>query len=90
MEPVDPCIPVALLPEGTRAIVKAKDQAETYRPLPSLHTPSGRVITRWALTDEERAQILRGSDVYLTILTFNQPLQPVMLSVGVSDWSADD
>ena len=87
MEPVDPCVPLALLPPDTRAVIKAKDH---YQPLPSLHTPSGRVITRWVLTDEERAQILRGSDVYLTIHTFNQPLQPVRLSVGVSDWSADD
>lgn len=81
MEPVDPCIPVELLPDGTRAIIKAKDQPQ-YRPLPSVHTPAGCVITRWTLTDAERAAILRGDDVYLTVWTFNQAVQPVRLDVG--------
>ena len=89
MTPVDPCVPLALLPERTRAIVKAKDQPR-YNALPSLHTPAGRVITRWELTDEERRRILQGEDVYLCVLTFNNPLQPVSLTVGVADWSADD
>lgn len=85
MEPVDPRVPLEFVPPGSRAVIKAKDQPQ-YQALPSIHTPSGTVITRWALTDEERQRLVDGEDLYLTIRTFNSPLQPVFLGVGLSDW----
>lgn len=86
MEAVDPRIHPALVPAGSRPVLKAKDQPQ-YPTLPSIHTPSGVVLTRWTLTDAERAAVLRGEDVYIGVCTFNQPLQPLMVSVGPCDWS---
>ena len=37
------------------------------------------LVTRWKLSPDERAAVAAGGDVYLTVLTFGQPLQPVML-----------
>lgn len=85
MEPVDPCIPLQYLPPGCRAAVYAEHQEE-YINLPSVITPKGEVITRWTLTDDERRRIAAGEDVYLTVWTFGQKLQPVAVSAGICDW----
>ena len=84
MEPVDPRIDPRLVPEGSRALVIAEHQDE-YKDLPSVRTPDGKVITRWSLTNDERAAILRGEDVFLTIWSYGA-INPVLLSVGVLDW----
>jgi hypothetical protein len=66
-----------------KVIVFAKDQPQ-YIPLPAvvLDGVHGRVITRWTLTEEERQAVLEGADLYLELLTFGQPLQPMRLTVG--------
>lgn len=84
MEPVDPRIDPALVPAGSRPVVVAEHQYE-YKDLPSVRTPDGKVITRWTLTDEERAAIVRGDDVFLTIWSHGA-INPVYLSVGPLDW----
>ncbi len=89
MEPVDPRVPAALLPPESRAIVFAKDQPQ-YLPLPTVLTPQGAVITRWAPTNAEKAAIIRGDDIYVVVLTFGQPLQPLRVSVGPIDLSIVD
>lgn len=61
-------------------VVYAKDQYE-YSPLPARKTEEGRVITEWSLTDEERRRIAHGENIRLTLLTFNRPLQPIILEV---------
>lgn len=68
----------------TSEIVYAKDQPQ-YIPLPVLRNKQGVVMSRWALTEEERDAIHAGADIYLSIHTFNQPLQPVRLEVGSCD-----
>jgi hypothetical protein len=65
-------------------IIYAKDQPE-YNPLPCLRSADGKVLTRWTLTDEEREAIHLGADILLTVHTFNQPLQPLRMEVGVCD-----
>ena len=86
MEIVDPRVDPALIPEGSRPHIYNGPRGDEYRDLPSIRTPDGKVVTRWTFTDAERAAILRGEDVYLTICTFNTPLQPVLLTVGPIDW----
>jgi hypothetical protein len=85
MEPVDPCVPLTYLPSDSRAVVLAEHQQE-YQSLPSVQTPKGSVISRWTFTDEERARIAAGEDLYLTVYTFGHRPQPVCLSVGILDW----
>jgi hypothetical protein len=58
--------------------VYAKDQPE-YNPLRTLRSPSGNVISRWSLTAEQRLMIAAGEDIFLELMTFNQPLQPILL-----------
>ena len=84
MEPVDPCIPLELLPPGCRASLLAEQQQE-YLTLPSVRTPDGKVVTRWRLSAEEVAAIARGADLYLIVWTFGQPFQPVALTVAPPD-----
>jgi hypothetical protein len=69
---------------GSRAIVIAEHQAE-YLDLPSVRTPDGKVITRWSLSDVERAALVRGEDIYLTIWS-QGAINPVALTVGPCNW----
>lgn len=73
MTPVDvsPSKPV----DGTH-VVYAADQPE-YQPLPVWRRQSGAVVSRWRLTWRERLAVLLGRDLYLEVLAFGQPLQPI-------------
>ena len=85
MRIVDPCVPLTLLPAGCRAVVIAENQDE-YQDLPSVRTPAGQVITRWSPSDEERAALARGEDIYVTILSHGA-INPLFVTVGPVDWS---
>lgn len=84
MEIVDPRVPPSLVPDGSRAIVIAEHQEE-FRDLPSIRTPDGQVITRWALSDAERAAIVRGEDIYVTLLS-QGAINPLFVTVGPVNW----
>ena len=60
--------------------VFAKDQPE-YLPLPAHREEGGQVTTCWKLSIIERVQVLFKGTLWLRTLTFNQPLQPLKLSV---------
>lgn len=60
--------------------VYAKDQPE-YMPLPVRRTPDGEVVSCWKPNWPARLKMLFGGRVYLTLLTFNNPLQPIRISV---------
>jgi hypothetical protein len=71
--------------EGQEAeeIVFAKNQPQ-YKPLRCLVDDSRgdcRVMSRWTLTDEQRRAVTEGADIYLTLLTYGNPLQPILLAV---------
>lgn len=101
MKPIDPRIDPALVPLGSKAMVIAEHQDE-YIDLPSVRTPAqfmmteeglrcthpGYVITRWELTDDERKAILKGDDVYITLVTGGS-IHPLFATVGPVDWSKD-
>lgn len=81
MQPVSP----VLSPEfESRQITYAEHQKE-YIPLPVHRNSQGVVLSRWTLTDTEREAIAHGADIFLINCTFNQPIQPVRLEVGVCD-----
>jgi hypothetical protein len=82
MTPVDEVIPGRSLP----VTEFAKHQPQ-YRTLPGYraHDSRGTVITRWKLTWRERFRIFVMGDLWLTMLTFNQKLMPVKLSVDPPD-----
>lgn len=83
MEPVSPVISVEY---KQSEVVYAADQPE-YSPLPAIKSKDtpGLVLTRWRLTDSEREAVSLGADIWLSVFTFNQPLQPVLLEVPVCE-----
>ena len=74
MQPMSPVVAGSTLSE----IIFAKDQPQ-YRPLPVLKDINGTLVSRWRLGWIERLRVLFRGDLYLTIMTFNKPLQPVLL-----------
>jgi hypothetical protein len=68
--------------------VFAKNQPE-YNPLRALvsETAERRVISRWTLSPEQRTAVAEGADIFLMMLTFGQPLQPI--NMAVSDTSGE-
>lgn len=80
MKPVSPVIPVANHPE----VIYAKEQPE-YEPLPTVKRPDGTILTRWEMSEDEKRQVAEQGFIYLMVMTFNQPLQPVLISADVPE-----
>jgi hypothetical protein len=74
MRPIDPKI------EELELRIYAKDQPP-YFPLPTRVDAEGTVVTCWQLTWRERLTLLLRGTLFLTLLTFNKPLQPIRCSV---------
>ena len=66
-------------------IVYAKDQPQ-YVPLPVLKSRKedrdGRILMRWQFNEQERVAIANGADLVVSILTYQQPLQPLGMFVS--------
>jgi len=72
-----------VLGRESEEVVYAKDQPE-YIPLRCLiDDPDGmrKATSRWALTPDQRKKVSEGSDIYLTLATFGNPLQPILMAV---------
>lgn len=72
-------------PEQT--VVIAKDQPE-YLPLPAHRLAGdqqGRIACCWKLTWRERLAVLFRGILWHQVLTFNQPLQPQLLTTTKPD-----
>ncbi len=83
MQPVSPVFPNLNLPE----VVYAKDQPQ-YLPLPAYRDGRGTVVTRWQLSWRERLRVLFSGSIWLSMMTFNQPLQPVKLRAEPPEFEA--
>lgn len=57
----------------------AKDQEE-YNELPAYRSKDGEVVTCFQLTPEEIAKVSETGLLWLSVLTFNRPLQPLLLT----------
>lgn len=60
--------------------VFAKDQPQ-YLQLPAYKSRDGQVLVGWELSLWERVKLLFTGTVWLRVLTFNGPLQPLLPSV---------
>ena len=65
-----------------QSVVFAKNQAE-YQPLPAyrFNDAQGRIACCWILTWPERFKVLFSGKLWHQVLTFDQPLQPQLLTV---------
>lgn len=76
-------------------VVFAENQPE-YLPLPAhrSNTSDGVVTSCWKFSFMERLKILIGGKLFLQIMTFNQPLQPLKMvldnPVGLVDNDGSD
>lgn len=63
-------------------VVYGANQPE-YIPLPAERRPgrSVEVVTCWELSPDELKRVQETGKIYLGLLTFGQPLQPVIMSV---------
>lgn len=49
----------------------------------------GQVVTCWQLSPEELQKVQETGEIWLSLLTFGNPLQPVMLTVEKPDKYVD-
>ena len=63
-------------------VVYGANQPE-YKPLPAEKRPgrSGEILTCWELSTDELKRVQETGKLWLGVLTFGQPLQPVYLAV---------
>ena len=60
--------------------VYAKDQKE-YLPLPVYKDAQGTIVSCWKMTFKERIKFLFTGKVYVSLMTFNMPLQPQHVTI---------
>jgi hypothetical protein len=60
-------------------VVYAKNQPE-YLNLPSHKSEKGIITTCWTLSWKEKFKILTSGYLWLQVMTFNNPLQPLKMS----------
>ena len=65
-------------------VVFGKDQKE-YEPLPALVFQDGEVMTCWKLSWKEVIKLVLTRKVWHSMLTFNKPLQPTLLTVDKNE-----
>ncbi len=58
----------------------AEDQPQ-YHPLPCHKSKDGEVLSCWGLSFIERLRVAFSGKIYLKVLTFNKPLQPLKMMV---------
>ncbi len=61
-------------------MVFAENQPE-YQPLPAFKDMEGNVVTCWQMTWRERIRLMITGRVFLIVSTFNNPLQPINMSI---------
>lgn len=64
----------------------AENQKE-YLPLPAYKNPEpqGHVVSCWNLSFRERVRILFRGRLWLSLMTFHKPLQPIIITTKKSD-----
>lgn len=72
-----------VMPEGATQVVFAADQPQ-YEPLPAVRIPDGRIVTQWRPSKSELALLYKGEPITIVVHTFNTPLQPMSVLVGVT------
>lgn len=68
-------------------VVFGAEQPE-YKPLPAErvgNAKTGQVNTCWALSPDEIKKVQETGQIYVSLLTFGQPLQPLLVSVEKPD-----
>lgn len=76
---------------GAPEVTVAEDQ-EQYKPITvGVYGDNGelgprQLLMRWTFSDEERARIAAGEDIFAALMTFGDPMQPISIQVGPTGW----
>lgn len=70
--------------EEHKLVVYGEGQPE-YKPLPAHKTKEGQAIFCFELDEAERKKIAETGELWVSLLTFNQPLQPIFITINKSD-----
>ena len=65
-------------------VVYGEGQPE-YKPFPAHKTKEGQAIFCFELDEAERKKIAETGELWVSLLTFNQPLQPIFITINKSD-----
>lgn len=79
-----PVSPVLIGYENNSLEKNVSERQPQYQTIPALPIESelpGTILTRWEITDEELEVLRETRSIYLYVATFNNPLQPVYLTV---------
>lgn len=75
MKAMSPVIPDKNFPE-----IKIAENQDEYETLPAIvNVEEQSVLFRFQLSDEEKAQIAETGDLYVTLWTFGEPMQPILI-----------
>lgn len=75
---------------GAPEVTIAEDQVEYLPVTAAVYEIDGvrTLLTRWRMDDAERERLAAGEDIYLAVMTFGNPLQPISLQVGPDGYGA--
>ena len=71
--------------EGANCIYGAGQRE--YLPLPAYKEDNerGLVVTCWELNEEEIKELIEKKRLYVGMMTFNKPLQPLLVSTSIEE-----
>lgn len=75
--------------EFPQMTVKIAEEQEEYQTLPAYISPDGVVIACFELSEKEREQVSNNGEIYLSIHTSGQHLQPIGMSV-LNPWGIEN
>ena len=73
----------------TGAVVTIAENQEQYQTLTAARYQKDGVsvlLMRWQPDAHERARLAAGEDIYVSLMTFGQPMQPITVQVGPDGW----
>lgn len=70
--------------EGCDPVAYGENQPE-YKPLPGMTITNSEVITCWRLSPEEIEKVKETGVLWISMMTFGHPLQPIFPTVDGND-----
>lgn len=80
-----PIITVSETQDDFQTVQSALVRNEMFAPGTSKHGSANTAVMRFIFSDEERARVAAGDDLYLAMLTYAGPQQGVALFIGKTE-----
>jgi hypothetical protein len=83
-----PQITIAENQEGFKPVTAALVHNQLYPAVPTEHGPLNTVVVAFRPDEGERARLAAGEDIYISLLTFLNPMQGIIVSAGSEEPAA--